>query len=89
MTDIDVALARLSEMPVDPRLASIDAAVLDRLAETARSRPLSNGVFAWAALAALTIGIAGSALPGAPARASSVTPFGTAPTLAPSSLLSQ
>lgn len=88
MTDIDIALARLREMPVDPRLASIDAAVLNRLNMVSHVRPLSNGVFAWAALAALTIGIAGSSFPGAPARAHPVAPFGTPPMLAPSNLLS-
>lgn len=88
MTDIDAALARLREMPVHPRLASIDAAVLAGVAmHAAGPRPLSGNVFGAAALAALTIGVVGSVLPGTPVRAASVAPFGTPPALAPSSLL--
>jgi hypothetical protein len=88
MTNIDAELARLREMPVHPRLASIDAAVLAGVAiHAAGSRPLSGTVFGMAALAALTIGIAGSALPGTPVRAASIAPFGAPPALAPSSLL--
>lgn len=88
MTNIDAELARLREMPVHPRLASIDEAVLAGVAVHAvGSRPLSGTVFGIAALAALTIGIAGSALPGTPVRAASIAPFGAPPALAPSSLL--
>ncbi|MES2443410.1 MAG: hypothetical protein V4574_11315 [Pseudomonadota bacterium] len=88
MTDIDAALARLRAMSVDPRLASIDAAVLEEVARAGRSHPLSASVFGFAALAALVTGIASTALPGAAASASPVAPFGTSPTLAPSALLS-
>jgi hypothetical protein len=88
MTDIDAALARLRGMPVDPRLASIDAAVLDNLARAARAHPLSSSVFGFAALAALVTGIASSALPNTAASAAPVAPFGTSPTLSPSALLS-
>src|SRR3546814_3096198 len=85
MTDIDAELARLREMPVHPRLASIDAAVLADVAiQAAGSRPLSGTVFGMAAISALAIGIAGSALPGTPVRAASVAPFGAPPALAPS-----
>ena len=88
MTDIDAALASLREMPVHPRLASIDAAVLGRVAMRARGpHPLSGTVFGMAALAALMIGIASSVLPGTSVGAAPVAPFGTPPTLAPSSLL--
>jgi hypothetical protein len=88
MTKIDAELARLREMPVHPRLAWIDAAVLAGVAiHAAGSRPLSATVFGMAAIAALTIGIAGSVLPGTPVSAAPVAPFGTPPALAPSSLL--
>ena len=88
MTDIDGALACVREAPIDPRLASIDAAVLADLALAARSRPLSTSVFGLAAVAALTVGIAGSVLPSSRASAAPIAPFGTSPTLAPSALLS-
>lgn len=87
MTDIDAALARLREMPADPRLASIDAAVLERVALHANLRPLSGTIFGIAALAALTIGFAGALVPNTPARSTSVMPFGAPPALAPSTLL--
>lgn len=88
MTDIDGALAAMRDMPVDPRLASIDTAVLAALARTGRSRPLSGSVFALAAVAALTVGIVGSTVPNSAASAAPIAPFGTSPTLAPSALLS-
>lgn len=89
MTDIDAALARLREMPLHPRLAAIDASVLDQLAAgAAGSRPVPGAVFGLAALLALTIGMASSAVPGTPARAAQLAPFGTSPALMPSTLLS-
>lgn len=88
MTDIDAALVRLREMPVHPRLASIDAAVLERVAiDAAGQRPLSGTVFGMAAIAALSLGLASSLLSGLPVSAASIAPLGTPPTLAPSSLL--
>ncbi|MEO6092734.1 MAG: hypothetical protein ABIT04_11265 [Novosphingobium sp.] len=88
MTDIDDALARLREMPVHPALASIDARVLERVAEyAAGAHPPSGSVFGIAAIAALSLGIASSALPAIPGNAASVAPFGSPPVLAPSSLL--
>lgn len=87
MTDIDTALARLREMPADPRLASIDAVVLERLALRPNSRPLSGTIFGIAALAALSIGFASSLLPHEPVQTASIAPFGAPPALAPSTLL--
>ncbi|MCI1270675.1 MAG: hypothetical protein LKM31_00405 [Sphingobium sp.] len=88
MTDIDRALARLRELPVHPGLGAIDGAVLEGLTSRALgSRPLSGSVFGLAALAALSIGIASSVIPGTPVRAASVTPFGAPSALVPSSLL--
>lgn len=87
MTDIDAALAHIREMPVHPRLASIDAMVLERLAIQAASRPLPGTIFGIAALTALTIGIAGAVVPNTPVRAASAMPFGVPPALAPSTLL--
>ncbi|MBN8812344.1 MULTISPECIES: hypothetical protein [unclassified Sphingomonas] len=88
MTDIDAALARLREMPLHPRLAAIDATVLDHMATRSVSRPVPGMVFGLAALSALTFGIASAAVPGTPARAAQLAPFGTSPALAPSTLLS-
>jgi hypothetical protein len=88
MTDIDAALARLRDVPVHPGLASIDAAVLERVAmDAAGQHPLSVKAFGMAAIAALSLGIASSVIPGMPASAASIAPFGTPPALAPSSLL--
>jgi hypothetical protein len=88
MTDIDEALARLREMPVHPGLSSIDASVLERVAmHAAGAHPPSGTVFGIAAIAALSLGIASSVLPGVPGSTASVAPFGSPPTLAPSSLL--
>jgi hypothetical protein len=88
MTDIDAAMARLRDMPVHPRLASIDAAIFEAMsARAAATRPLSGTLLGLAAITSLTIGFASSALPGTQARAASMAPFGTPPALAPSTLL--
>jgi hypothetical protein len=86
MTDIDAALARFRELPVHPGLATIDdpvlAALADRPAAPTRASASMLGI---AGAVAMAIGVAGSLLPSAPARAS--VSFGTPPALAPSSLL--
>jgi hypothetical protein len=88
MTDIDAALARLRDLPVHPGLGTLDAMVLEGLASRASAaRPLSASVVGMAALMALSIGIAGSAIPGTPVQAATATPFGAPPALAPSTLL--
>lgn len=88
MTDIDAAMARLRDMPVHPRLASIDATIFEAIsARAAATRPLSGTFLGLAAIASLTIGFASSALPGTPARAASIAPFGAPSALAPSTLL--
>jgi len=87
MIDIDSALARMREMPADPRLASIDAVVLERLALQVNSRPLSGTIFGVAAIVALSIGFASTVLPDAPVQTASIAPFGAPSALAPSTLL--
>ncbi|WOK35894.1 hypothetical protein [Sphingomonas sp. C3-2] len=91
MTDIDAMLGRLRERPVHPELDAIDAAVMDTLAERARERSESLGArgLSMAAIVALIIGVAGSAVPGTPVRAASISPFGASPILAPSTLLGE
>lgn len=88
MTDIDGALANMRGMPIDPRLAAIDAAVFAEVARAGRSRPVPGSVFGLAAVAALSAGILGSTLPNSAATAAPVAPFGSSPALAPSALLS-
>lgn len=88
MTDIDLALARLREMPVHPGLSSIDDKVLECVAiRSAGAHPSSGTVFGIAAIAALSMGIGSSVLPGMLGSAASAAPFGSPPALAPSSLL--
>lgn len=88
MTDIDAMLARLRESPVHPGLATMDAAIFDEL--TARASvpaTLGAGGLSMVAAIALMIGVVGSALPGTPVKAASISPFGAPPALAPSTLL--
>lgn len=88
MKDIDAALSRLKECPVDPRLDQIDEAVLAAVDFQRRhGAPLSGAVFGLAAGLALTIGLLGAALPGSEVRTASLAPFGAPPALAPSTLL--
>ncbi len=89
MTDLESTLARLRDLPLDPRLSMIDAAVLDGLhRELAMGNRPSAGLFAAAAAVALVTGMLGSAIPGEPARAApSAFPLGAPAALAPSTLL--
>lgn len=89
MTDIESTLARLRDLPVDPRLSTIDAAVLDGLdRELASGGDQSGGLFAAAAVIALMTGILGAAIPSTPASAAPNSfPLGAPAALAPSTLL--
>ena len=88
MMDVDAALSRLRELPVDPRLEAIDGAVIDALAYQRRhGAPLSGAVFGIAAGVALSVGLLGSAIPGGETGGESIAPFGAPPALAPSTLL--
>ncbi|QNA86651.1 hypothetical protein G4G27_23730 [Sphingomonas sp. So64.6b] len=88
MNDIDAMLARLRDAPAHPGLAMIDAAVFDELAaRAAPPPPLGARAFSVAAVMALAVGIAGAALPGAPANVTPISPFGAPSALAPSTLL--
>ena len=90
MNDIDSTFAQIRALPIDPRLASIEAAVMAGVqSRTVRAPSLSGAVFCLAAIGSLTVGIVGAAIPSVPARASSVVfPFGAPAALAPSTLLS-
>ena len=87
MDDLDLMLARLASAPVPAELASIDAAVLERIA--ARPAPMFGyAAVAGAAILALLTGVAGGMWPGNPQHASeTLTPFGPSSPLAPSTLL--
>ncbi|WP_156839119.1 hypothetical protein [Novosphingobium aquimarinum] len=88
MMDVDAALSRLRELPVDPRLETIDGVVIDALAYQRRhGAPLSGAVFSIAAGIALSVGFLGSAIPARETRVASIAPFGAPPALAPSTLL--
>jgi len=87
MIDVDGMLRRLGDLPADPRVATIDDAVLDALAHRgAQGAPLPGSVFAIAAGVALTVGMVGSVIPASESHAA-INPLGASPALAPSTLL--
>ena len=89
MSNLDEMLAQLGGAPLPSRLAMMDEAVFSALAEHQRSSA-SNSLrsLSIAAIAALALGIVSTGFSGSPAlAASSVSPFGVPPALAPSSLL--
>lgn len=86
MTDLDQLLAGARAMPVDARLADMDAAVMGGLAER-RDRMTARRSLALAGVLAVGIGWVGSILPTAPAQAAP-TPIGMSD-YAPSRLLGQ
>ncbi len=86
MTDIDTLLSQMRDLPLDPRLASIDSAVFEGIARSAQPR-VSTGAMALVVALSLGIGVAGSLVPAEPARAASVFPLGAPAALAPSTLL--
>lgn len=86
--DVDTALQRFRDMPVDPRLAAMDHAVLDALTARRPGRPLSGGLIGAVSAFALGIGLLASTLPGGAAEpARPMASLGAASALAPSSLL--
>jgi hypothetical protein len=84
---IDAALNRLGNAPVHPGLAGSDAAVLARL--SARREAAASLRFGpVAAVVAVVMGLAASGIPSQRVEASpSLSLFGPAPPLAPSTLL--
>jgi hypothetical protein len=86
MKDIDPLLARLQTLPLDPRLASIDDAVLAGLARRAQSS-LSVSAIAIVSALSLGIGLVGALAPAEPVRAATIFPLGAPAALAPSTLL--
>lgn len=88
MMDIDAALRRLRELPVDPRLEQIDSAVMEAVVFQRRhGTPLPGTAFGVAAVFALSIGLFGSVIPTHETRPTSIAPLGAPSALAPSTLL--
>ena len=86
--DVDTALRRLHDLPVDPRLAGIEAAVFNGIAaQDAHGQPLSGSMVGIAASLALVVGLLGATIPGYAEPAPSIAPFGASAALAPSTLL--
>jgi len=86
MDDIDNLLARMRDLPLDPRLGTIDEGVLDGLAASSQVR-LSTSAMAMVATLSLGLGLVGSLAPAEPVRAATVFPLGAPAALAPSTLL--
>lgn len=84
MNDINDMLLRIRDLPIDPRLAEIDDAVLDGLAARDRAEFSARGLAMVAGLS-LVIGLAGSLVP-QPSSASP-TALVASTALAPSTLL--
>lgn len=86
MSELEDLVMQLRHAPVPPALAALDG---ERLANIAASR--ANDLrrpIAFASTFALLVGIAGAGLPTEPAAAkASLTPFGPASPLMPSTLL--
>ena len=89
MSNLDEMLAQLGGVPLPPRLAMIDETIFSALAEQQNSLATNSlRSLSIAAIAALALGIVSTGFSGGPAlAASSVSPFGVPPALAPSSLL--
>lgn len=84
--DIDDTITRLRDLPLPPRLAALDGAMLAQMANEHGTDVRRSAAFASAL--ALVIGIAGADLPTESALArNTLTPFSAASPLTPSALL--
>lgn len=86
MDDIDNMLARMRDLPLDPRLEAIDEVVFNGFTRRGAAH-VSTSAMAMVAALSLVIGLAGSLAPAEPAQAATAFPLGTPLTLAPSTLL--
>ncbi len=86
MRDIDELLDGLRSMPVDPRLATIDGAVLAAVAAH-RERTSARRSLVLTGVAALGLGLVASVAVPPSARAEPGAAFNAAPSSAPSNLL--
>ena len=88
--NLDSALRRLAEQPLHPRLAELEGEVMRLITAERRAGAgvtLRSGILA--ALGAVALGVVGGGLSSAaaPAQMPTLTPFGPAVPLAPSTLL--
>lgn len=86
MKEIDNLLARMRNLPLDPRLDAIDGAVFDGLARHAQTH-ISTSALAMVAALSLGIGVVGSLAPAGTVQAATIFPLGAPAALAPSTLL--
>lgn len=86
MTDLDILLASIKDLPLDPRLGAIDDEVLAGMARRAQSQ-VSLRAMALVVVMSLGVGVAGSIVPTEPAQAATVFPLGAPAALAHSTLL--
>ncbi len=86
MDDIDGLMRRLRELPLDPRLSTIDSAIFDGI-ERAQRPALSGGGLTMVALASLSLGLAGTLVPASSSTAAPISVLGSPSALAPSTLL--
>lgn len=88
--NLDTALGRLSHAPVPARLAALDVEPFDWLPDRRRSADPGFRVGAFAAVAAILIGVAGSTVPSTSLEARApLSPLGPTMPLAPSTLLGE
>ncbi len=87
MNELDAALSRLAHAPVPHALALLEERVLSRIASRPVAARTSVGLASITVVAALMIGVVGSAVPASAARTPSLSPLGAPSRLAPSTLL--
>lgn len=85
MTDLEILLAKLHETAVPDAIHLLDGAALANVGRSRLAQMRRSG--ATAAVAALVLGMAGSALPAAAVEAATVMPLGGVTAFAPSALL--
>lgn len=86
--DLETALGRLALAPVPARLAALNVGSLDWLGDQRRNTASVFQLGAFAALAAILIGVVGSTVRSGPVDAETLlSPLGPAAPLAPSTLL--
>ncbi len=86
--DLDTALGRLAHAPVPARLAMLDVEPFDWLRDQRRDSGSGLQIGAFAAAAAILIGVAGSTVPSNRVEARAIlSPLGPTTPLAPSTLL--
>jgi fructose-specific phosphotransferase system IIC component len=86
MSDIDPILAHIGQLPLDPRLAGIEAGVMAGLAEARRPAVPHTALGAITGFAMMA-GVVAAMVAGAPHGRAGLDPLGIGVALAPSTLL--